>query len=161
MSGHSRRSINQFARGTTDLPHDSTERVLATWQLSMAPPVSFSELSTALNEAVDSDAIRRKFNTVLQFYVITEDEREGTSQTIGLDARADPSSSENILSNQPALVIRTSLSVLQDLLDQKYTPQKAFLKGKIKIQWKMALAMKLPLILKATRTVLSQRTSKL
>jgi hypothetical protein len=46
----------------------------------MAHLVSFSELSTALNEAVDSDAIRREFNAVVHFPVISGDEGEGNSR---------------------------------------------------------------------------------
>ncbi len=52
------------------------------------------------------------------------------------------------------LRVTTSLSVLQDLLQKKLTPQQAFMKGNLKIKGNMALAMKLTVLLAATRKYL-------
>ena len=52
---------------------------------------------------------------------------------------------------------------LQELLDRKTTPQKAFMQGKVKIKGKMAmkLAMKLQLVLDATRKHMKAQVSRL
>lgn len=55
------------------------------------------------------------------------------------------------------LHVTTSLETLQALLNQDLTPQQAFLKGKLKIKGKMSLAMKLTLLLDATRNDLKRR----
>ena len=49
------------------------------------------------------------------------------------------------------LTVKTSLTTLQQLLQKKLTPQQAFIKGKLKIKGNMGLAMKLTVILAATR----------
>jgi putative sterol carrier protein len=49
------------------------------------------------------------------------------------------------------LTVKTSLATLQQLLQKKLTPQQAFMKGKLKIKGKMGLAMKLTVVLAATR----------
>ena len=49
------------------------------------------------------------------------------------------------------LTVTTSLITLQQLLQKKLTPQQAFIKGKLKIKGNMNLAMKLTVVLAATR----------
>jgi putative sterol carrier protein len=49
------------------------------------------------------------------------------------------------------LEVNTTLEVLQNLLDKKLTPQQAFMKGLLKIKGSMGLAMKLTLLVNATR----------
>jgi putative sterol carrier protein len=47
--------------------------------------------------------------------------------------------------------VTASLEILQDLLAKRTTAQQAFMKGKLKIKGKMGLAMKLTVVLDATR----------
>ena len=49
------------------------------------------------------------------------------------------------------LQVTTTLEVLQNLLEKKLTPQQAFMKGLLKIKGSMGLAMKLTLLVNATR----------
>lgn len=49
------------------------------------------------------------------------------------------------------LKVTTTLEVLQNLLEKKLTPQQAFMKGLLKIKGSMGLAMKLTLLVNATR----------
>ena len=111
-------------------------------------------------EAAENNIVKKKLNSVIHFQVTLSDEKGATPERIILNAKVD-STKEEISSRKPDLVVKTTLSVLQDLLDQKYSPQQAFLKRKIQIQGKMALAMKLTLILKETRKLLSHNSSKL
>jgi putative sterol carrier protein len=59
------------------------------------------------------------------------------------------------------LIVIASLEVFHKLLNKKLTPQQAFMQGKLKIKGKMGLAMKLTLILNATRKVLQKNRSRL
>ena len=52
------------------------------------------------------------------------------------------------------LTVTTTLAVFQDLLRKKLTPQQAFMKGKLKIKGNMSLAMKLTVVVSATRQCL-------
>jgi len=111
----------------------------------MAGPTS-QEIRAAMEEALLSKKhggkIRRKFNAVVVFNVDGESFELNATAAKAADAK-------------PALTVSTSLQVLQDLLDKKLTPQQAFMKGEIKVKGKMALAMKLQLILDATRKQLA------
>jgi putative sterol carrier protein len=103
---------------------------------------TFQDITAAMILAVESeDNIRKKFNAVVEFEVDDEEK-------FVLDASKTSNSSNKA---SPDLVVQTSLSVLRELLDKKLTPQQAFMAGKIKIQGKLALGMKLQLILNATR----------
>jgi putative sterol carrier protein len=136
-------------------------------------PVTFQELSAAMTEAIEGDpTIQKKLNAIVHFQVEEEKEEKDRRQTfpvIELNAKYDPARTRNDFTttatpsaSKPDVVVWASLSVLQELLEQKLTPQRAFMKGKIKIRGKLGLAMKLELILKSTRKVLiSQRKSKL
>jgi len=66
-------------------------------------------------------------------------------------------STTNTTATKNVLHVKTSLETLQALLNQDLTPQQAFLKGKLKIKGKMSLAMKLTLLLDATRNDLKRR----
>mmetsp|Transcript_9758 Transcript_9758/g.14035 ORF Transcript_9758/g.14035 Transcript_9758/m.14035 type:complete len:117 (+) Transcript_9758:83-433(+) len=57
---------------------------------------------------------------------------------------------------QADLTVNTSLETLQKLLEKKLTPQQAFMKGLLKIKGNMGLAMKLNVIVNATRKQLSK-----
>ena len=104
---------------------------------------TFQEITSAMSEAVDLDGrIKRKFNATVQFDV------EPGPQTYILHATKKKSS---LSLSSPDLKITTSLATLQELLQKKTTPQKAFLQGKLQIKGKMSLAMKLNMVLDATR----------
>ena len=111
---------------------------------------SLEEITTAMTEAVEMDgSLKKKFNAVVSFDV------EGES--FRLDARKESGEPKE----KADLEVKTSLPVLQELLAKKITPQQAFMKGKLKIKGKMGLAMKLKLILDATRKHLALQTSRL
>ena len=95
-------------------------------------------------EAVDAK-IKKRFNAMVRFEVDGEQ----------FDLNASTKEKDT-----PDLTVKTSLQVLQDLLERKIMPPQAFVKGKIKVKGKMSLAMKLQLILDATRKHLKP-TSKL
>mmetsp|Transcript_35291 Transcript_35291/g.40261 ORF Transcript_35291/g.40261 Transcript_35291/m.40261 type:complete len:123 (-) Transcript_35291:230-598(-) len=58
--------------------------------------------------------------------------------------------------------VKTSLEVLQKLIKKELTPQQAFMKGLLKIKGSMSLAMKLTIIVNATRKQLDKNnTAKL
>mmetsp|Transcript_6077 Transcript_6077/g.7852 ORF Transcript_6077/g.7852 Transcript_6077/m.7852 type:complete len:136 (-) Transcript_6077:319-726(-) len=133
-----------------------------------SPPPSISDILTAMAEAVEMDAsIRKRFNAVVLFEIKDKNDNS-TSKTLLLDARKGPPSSISNKDNpKPDLQVTTSVETLQDLLgdgttDKKpLTPQQAFMKGKLKIKGKMGLAMKLKLVLDATRKHLAVTTSRL
>jgi putative sterol carrier protein len=122
--------------------------------------LSFAEIAAAMKEAVQQDEngmLRKKFNAVVQFNIDDQ-------SPIVLDATAaaaNPSNDTDTVPKSPDLTVTTSAGVLQDLLQKKLTPQQAFLKRKIKIKGKMALAMKLSILLNATRKHLASQTSRL
>ena len=113
---------------------------------------SFPEICEAMKDAMSNhgDKIRRKFNAVVVFDV--------DGESFALDASKTPVDDAQ---NEAALTVTTNLSVLQALLAKKLTPQQAFMKKQIKIKGKMALAMKLQIILDATRKELDRHHSRL
>jgi putative sterol carrier protein len=68
----------------------------------------------------------------------------------GIEGTVNPIESLNDVSSAD-LYITTSLKVLQELLSKTLNPQQAFMKGLLKIQGNMGLAMKLTLLVNATR----------
>jgi putative sterol carrier protein len=114
------------------------------------PAPSLEHIFAAMAEVVEIDStIKKKFNGTALFDV------EGT--TFLLHAKRDDNKSKP----DPDLQIKTSMSTLLDLLAKKITPQQAFMKGKLKIKGKMSLAMKLTVVLDATRKHLALQHSKL
>lgn len=59
------------------------------------------------------------------------------------------------------LQVTMSLEVLMKLVEKKLTPQQAFMKRMLKIKGNMGLAMKLTVLVNATRKQLQKQTSKL
>ena len=102
-------------------------------------------------DALEKDAmVRRKFNAIVVFQL---DQEEWY-----LDARKKGSSEKE----KADLTVILPSAVLQDLIQQRVTPQQAFLKKKLKVKGKMALALKLKVVLDATRKQLQlANTSRL
>lgn len=98
----------------------------------------------------NGERIRKKFNALVVFEVDGEEAFHLDASTTKKKRQKGGAPST---ANKPAatLTVTTTLQVLQYLLDKKITPQQAFMKGKIKVKGKMALAMKLQIILDATR----------
>jgi putative sterol carrier protein len=109
---------------------------------------SSQELVAAMQEAVAATpSLKSKFNASVEF------------QLTGSESfRLDISKSKK---DKADLIVIASLEVFHKLLNKKLTPQQAFMQGKLKIKGKMGLAMKLTLILNATRKVLQKNTSRL
>lgn len=115
------------------------------------PSLTYEEISAAMLEAVQNNGkLRKRFNALIEFQV------EGIDESLRLDL-VDPTAT-----SKPAkLVVLSPLDTLCSLLERKTTPQKAFMKGDIKIKGKMALAMKLQGLLDATRKHLKKQTARL
>ena len=110
---------------------------------------SLEEIVNAMQQAVELDgSIKRKFNATVLFDV------EGQKHTLHAKKKGGTS-------DKPDLSVSTSLETLQDLLNKKTTPQKAFMQGKLKIKGKMGLAMKLNLVLNGTRKHLEKQNARL
>lgn len=109
---------------------------------------SSQELVAAMQEAVAATpSLKSKFNASVEF------------QLTGSESfRLDISKSKK---DKADLIVIASLEVFHKLLNKKLTPQQAFMQGKLKIKGKMGLAMKLTLILNATRKVLQKNRSRL
>jgi putative sterol carrier protein len=130
--------------------------LLATARYSARDMASFAEIAAAMKEAVQRDEngrLRKKFNAVVQFNIDNQSPIVLDATVASSDTDAEPKS--------PDLTVTTSVTVLRDLLQKKLTPQQAFLQRKIKIKGKMALAMKLSVLLNATRQHLATQTSRL
>eukprot|EP00977_Amphora_coffeiformis_P013806 scaffold3731_cov156-Amphora_coffeaeformis.AAC.4 len=109
---------------------------------------SLQEIFDAMTQAVEMDgSLKKRFNALVHFNV--------DGETVSLDVRS------NSDGDTPDLVVKTSLPVLLDLINKKVKPQQAFMKGKLKIRGKMPLAMKLTLVLEATRKNLALQNSRL
>ena len=112
---------------------------------------SVTDIFHAMKQAVDMDeSLKDRFNALVQFTV--------DGESITLDARRASDSSNG---DKPDLVVKTSLQILLDLLQKKIKPQQAFMKGKLRIKGKMSLAMKLSMVLDATRKQLALNHSRL
>jgi putative sterol carrier protein len=126
---------------------------------------SFADIALAMQEAVeqnkgeDGDKVRKKFNGTVLFQI---DNEEPFTLNVSKNKPPSPSNASTTTPPPPDLVVTASLPVRHELLAQTLTPQQAFVKGKIQIKGKMALAMKLELILNATRKhLMKERTSRL
>lgn len=112
---------------------------------------SLQELFQAMQAAVETDgSLKKRFNALVQFNI--------DGEILTLNARNSSSGSD---SDKPDLVVKTTLAVLLDLVNKKVKPQQAFMKGKLRIKGKMPLAMKLTMVLDATRKNLALQNARL
>mmetsp|Transcript_33055 Transcript_33055/g.36999 ORF Transcript_33055/g.36999 Transcript_33055/m.36999 type:complete len:124 (-) Transcript_33055:211-582(-) len=106
---------------------------------------SASEIFAAMNCAVkDTPSLKSRFNAIVEFHLsdgkfIIDISKKKKKE--GVDAAVD-------------LTVSSALNVFHQLLNKKMTPQQAFMQGKLQIKGNMGLAMKLNLVLNATRKVL-------
>ena len=113
----------------------------------MASSLSSEEIYAAMGQAVETDeTMRKKFKACVVFDLGQDgvwclNTKEGTLTKGSENENAD-------------LTVTTTLAVFQDLLRKKLTPQQAFMKGKLKIKGNMSLAMKLTVVVSATRQCL-------
>jgi len=119
---------------------------------------SAQEIVDAMHQAVaDTPALKSRFNAVVQFSL-----DDGSKVTNG---KIDISKNGKGTDGDADLIASCDLKVFHKLLNKKMTPQQAFMQGKLKIKGNMGLAMKLTLVLNATRKVLKKeqktRRSKL
>ena len=120
---------------------------------STAAQPSLQDIFQAMTQAVEMDgSLKKRFNALVRFTI--------DGETLTLDARSKGANSSQG-GDTPDLLVKTSLPVLLDLINKKIKPQQAFMKGKLKIKGKMALAMKLTQVLEATRKNLALQNARL
>ena len=111
---------------------------------------SAREIVDAMHRAVEqTPSLKSRFNAVVEFSLadgsnVTNGKIDISKNKKGPDAAAD-------------LLASCDLKVFHKLLNKKMTPQQAFMQGKLKIKGNMGLAMKMTLVLNATRKVLQKR----
>lgn len=111
---------------------------------------SAHEIVDAVHCAVaETPALRSRFNAVVQFSI-----DDGSNVTNG---KIDISKSKKGIDGTADLIASCDLKVFHKLLNKKMTPQQAFMQGKLKIKGNMGLAMKLTVVLNATRKVLRKQ----
>lgn len=124
------------------------------------------EIFTAMENAVKANpSLRSKFNAIVEFHLKddviqnenTDDELKKCRLVISNKEKKDDTDTDK---KSPDLTVITKLSILHQLLTKKLTSQQAFMQGKLKIKGKMSLAMKLTMVLNATRKLLLQNMDK-
>mmetsp|Transcript_35250 Transcript_35250/g.51791 ORF Transcript_35250/g.51791 Transcript_35250/m.51791 type:complete len:125 (-) Transcript_35250:56-430(-) len=122
---------------------------------------SSSEIFAAMGEAVEGSrgkTLQKKFKGSVVFIM------KETGEKWSLDLKSDSTSVKKGDSDmsKPDLTVTVSEEDMIQMVNNKLNPQQAFMKGKLKIKGKMNLAMKLTVIITATRKVIKAgSTSKL
>ena len=111
------------------------------------------DILSAMKAAVETTpSLKSKFNAIVEFHLHNNDDDDATTKSITLDISKSPAT----IGTKPDLVVRTSREILVKILSKKLTPQQAFMQGKLKIKGNMGLAMKLTLVVNATRKQLQK-----
>ena len=113
------------------------------------------DILSAMKAAVETTpSLKSKFNAIVEFHLHNNnnDDDDATTKSITLDVSKSPTT----IGTKPDLVVRTSREILVKILNKKLTPQQAFMQGKLKIKGNMGLAMKLTLVVNATRKQLQK-----
>lgn len=109
-----------------------------------------NEVIDAMQAAVAATpSLKSKFNACVEFHL---EDGHSNKESITLDISKKSK-------DKPDLVVTTSLETLHKIFNKKLTPQQAFMKGKLKIKGNMGLAMKLTLVVNATRKELVNKGS--
>ena len=116
------------------------------------------DILTAMKAAVEATpSLKSKFNAIVEFHLNDNDDKDNDQTTKSITLDISKSATTMTTRPKPDLVVRTSREILVQILNKKLTPQQAFMQGKLKIKGNMGLAMKLTLVVNATRKQLQKK----